>query len=182
MFDIAWTEMLFIAALTILVVGPKDLPKVMRGIGNFIRKIRGMAGDFMDGVDDLARENDLEDVTRQLKNMKTGNVAGFIGDAIDPDGDLKTAVADVKQTVAEASKISLDKIREDKKKATKRKADLATKKETSQKAKEKTKEKTKEKVDKKPAKKPGKKTIKKKPKSLVKSPGQSKTKKGVKAK
>ena len=153
MFDIAWTEMLMLAVLTVLVVGPKDLPKVMRGIGNFIRKIRGMAGDFMDGVDDLARENDLADVTKQLKNIKTGNVSGFIGDAIDADGELAEATEDIKKTVAEASKITLDQVKADKKKATNRKTKLAAKKE----AKEK------------PAKKPSQKPVKKAPQAKAKA-------------
>ncbi len=162
--------MLLLAVLTVLVVGPKDLPKVMRGIGNFIRKIRGMAGDFMDGVDDLARENDLEEVTRQIKNVKTGNVAGFIGDAIDPDGELADTAAEVKKTAAEASKISLDQIRADKKKATERKAELASKNEA---AKE---------VKKKAAKKPAKKSIKKVTKKAPKTTSKTKTSKKGKAK
>lgn len=167
MFDIAWTEMLLLAVLTVLVVGPKDLPKVMRGIGNFIRKIRGMAGEFMDGVDDLARENDLEDVTRQIKNVKTGNVAGFIGDAIDPDGELADTAAEVKKTASEASKISLDKIRADKKKATEPKAKLASKKKSEINAKKEPAEK--------PVKKTAKKPVKKGPKKATKTTSKAKT-------
>ncbi len=67
MFDIAWTEMLVIAVITILVVGPKDLPKVMRGIGNIMGKARGFADKFRSDIDALARETEMDDLRKQAR-------------------------------------------------------------------------------------------------------------------
>lgn len=68
MFDIAWTEMALIAVVALIVIGPKDLPKVMRTIGLWTRKIRAMAGDFQRGVDQLARESELDELRQHIRD------------------------------------------------------------------------------------------------------------------
>lgn len=68
MFDIAWTEMALIAVVALIVIGPKDLPKVMRTVGLWTRKIRTMAGDFQRGVDQLARESELDELRQQMRD------------------------------------------------------------------------------------------------------------------
>ncbi|GER06325.1 Sec-independent protein translocase protein TatB [Iodidimonas muriae] len=67
MFDIAWTEMLVIAVVTIVVVGPKDLPKVMKAVGGFIAKARSLAGKFQSDMDALARETELDELRKQAR-------------------------------------------------------------------------------------------------------------------
>ena len=46
MFDISWTEFLLIGVVALIVIGPKELPTVMRTLGQYTRKIRSMAADF----------------------------------------------------------------------------------------------------------------------------------------
>lgn len=67
MFDLAWTEMLVIAVITILVVGPKDLPKVMRGIGNIMGKAKSFSAKFRGDIDALARETEMDDLRKQAR-------------------------------------------------------------------------------------------------------------------
>lgn len=67
MFDLAWTEMLVIAVITILVVGPKDLPKVMRSIGAIINKARSFSAKFQSDIDALARETEIDDLRKQAR-------------------------------------------------------------------------------------------------------------------
>lgn len=67
MFDIAWTEMLVLAIIIIVVVGPRDLPKVMRAIGGFMRKARALAGQFQSDMDQLAREAEIDDLRKQAR-------------------------------------------------------------------------------------------------------------------
>lgn len=89
MFDIAWTEMLVLMVITIVVVGPKDLPKVVRAVGRWMGKVRAMAGDFRASLDQLAREAELEEL-RELKrglDQARGTTPGQMAkDMLDPTG------------------------------------------------------------------------------------------------
>ena len=59
MFDIGWTEMALVATLIIVVVGPKELPVVLRTIGRAVSRARAMAREFRDSIDEIADEADL---------------------------------------------------------------------------------------------------------------------------
>ena len=67
MFGIDSGELFIIAIVALLVIGPKDLPRVMRAIGNFVGKARGMAGHFRAGVDNMIRESELQDMEKVWK-------------------------------------------------------------------------------------------------------------------
>ena len=58
MFEVGWTEMLVIAVVMIVVVGPKDLPRMLRTIGKMTAKMRSMAGDFQKQFNDALKEAD----------------------------------------------------------------------------------------------------------------------------
>ena len=62
MFDIGWPEMLVIAIVLIVVVGPKDLPRMLRAFGKTTSKLRSMAGDFRKQFDEALKEAELDDV------------------------------------------------------------------------------------------------------------------------
>ena len=70
MFDLGWSELLLIAAVALIVIGPKDLPQAIRTVTQVIRKLRGMARDFQSGLDDLAREAGVDDIKRDLTEFK----------------------------------------------------------------------------------------------------------------
>lgn len=65
MFGIDSGELLIIAVVALVVIGPKDLPRVMRAIGNFVGKARGMARHFRSGVDNMIRESELADMEKK---------------------------------------------------------------------------------------------------------------------
>ena len=65
MFGIDSGELLIIAIVALVVIGPKDLPRVMRSIGNFAAKARGMARHFRSGVDTMIRESELADMDKK---------------------------------------------------------------------------------------------------------------------
>ena len=67
MFGIDSAELLIIAVVALVVIGPKDLPRAMRTIGNFIGRARGMARHFRSGIDTMIREVELEDMEKQWK-------------------------------------------------------------------------------------------------------------------
>ena len=68
MFGIDSSEILIIAVVALVVIGPKDLPRVMRTIGNFVGRARGMARHFRSGFDTMMRESELEEMEKKWKS------------------------------------------------------------------------------------------------------------------
>lgn len=60
MFDIGWPELAVIAILAVIVIGPKDLPIVLRALGRWAGKARAMAREFRNGIEEMAKEAELD--------------------------------------------------------------------------------------------------------------------------
>jgi sec-independent protein translocase protein TatB len=69
MFDISWTEFLLIGVVALIVIGPKELPAVMRTMGQWARKIRVMAGDFQNQFHEAMREAEMADLKKQVDDI-----------------------------------------------------------------------------------------------------------------
>jgi sec-independent protein translocase protein TatB len=69
MFDISWTEFLLIGVVALIVIGPKELPTVMRTLGQYTRKIRSMAADFQNQFQEAMREAEMTDLKKQVDDM-----------------------------------------------------------------------------------------------------------------
>ena len=69
MFDISWTEFLLIGVVALIVIGPKELPTVMRTMGQYTRKIRRMAADFQGQFQEAMREAEMADLKKQVDEM-----------------------------------------------------------------------------------------------------------------
>ena len=67
MFDVAPSEFILFALVALIVIGPKDLPKAMRVVGQFVGKARGMARHFRSGFDAMVREAELEEMEKKWK-------------------------------------------------------------------------------------------------------------------
>ena len=78
-----------------MVVGPKELPNMLRGFTRAVRRIRGMASEFTRGMEDLASDNELGDLKSTIADVKSGNL-DRITDKIDPGGELKESVSGIK--------------------------------------------------------------------------------------
>jgi sec-independent protein translocase protein TatB len=70
MFDIGWSELLVIAVVAIIVVGPRDLPKLMRGIGHYAGKLRRAAYDFQRQFEEAMRESEVEEVKKAIESVR----------------------------------------------------------------------------------------------------------------
>ena len=92
MFDLGWSEMAVILLVALIVIGPKDLPRVAREIGKWTAKARSMARDFQRSLDDMAREAELQDIKAELDKATSGNIAKTIENFVDPDGELNRAL------------------------------------------------------------------------------------------
>jgi sec-independent protein translocase protein TatB len=67
MFDIASSEFLLVVLVALLVIGPKDLPKVLRVVGKWVGKARGVAAQFRSGFDEMVRESELQELEKKWK-------------------------------------------------------------------------------------------------------------------
>jgi sec-independent protein translocase protein TatB len=67
MFGVDSSELLVVAVIALLVIGPKDLPKAMRAVGHFVGRARGMARHFRAGFDTMMREAELEEMEKKWR-------------------------------------------------------------------------------------------------------------------
>jgi sec-independent protein translocase protein TatB len=67
MFGVDSTEFLIVAVLALIFIGPKDLPKVMRTVGYWVGRVRGMARHFTSGIETMMREAELEEMEKRWR-------------------------------------------------------------------------------------------------------------------
>lgn len=84
--DIGGTELLVIAAVALIVVGPKDLPALLRKLGQFVGKMRGMASEFRASFDEMARQSELDELRREVQAMRAGQFSNPVQAATDAVG------------------------------------------------------------------------------------------------
>lgn len=70
MFDIGWSELLVIAVVAIVVVGPKELPRLMRTFGHYMGKARRMASDFQRQFEEAVRDSELDEVRKAMHDVR----------------------------------------------------------------------------------------------------------------
>ena len=69
MFDIGWSELLVIAVVAIVVVGPKELPRLMRTFGHYVGKLRRMAADFRRQFEEAVRDTEIDEVRKVMQDF-----------------------------------------------------------------------------------------------------------------
>jgi len=84
MFDIGWSELLIIAVVAILIVGPKDLPRLLRQLGNYVGKIKQTANEFKSQFDDAIKDSELDDIKSSVDELTGAN----------PLSDIKSEIED----------------------------------------------------------------------------------------
>jgi sec-independent protein translocase protein TatB len=94
MFDFAWSEIVVIAVVALVVIGPKDLPKVLRTVGVWVGKARGIAREFQSSLDQMIRESELDDVRKDVEKATSMDITHEIEKTIDPGGEMKQALAE----------------------------------------------------------------------------------------
>lgn len=97
MFDIGMPEMLVIAVVALVVVGPKDLPKVIRAIAGGLGKLRSMATEFRSGVNEFVRESELAELREAIDKTRAAmDVPGNLEEFVDPTGTARNTHEDAK--------------------------------------------------------------------------------------
>lgn len=92
--DIGASEIMVIAIVALIVVGPKDLPMLLRKLGQFMAKLRGMAADFRASFDEMARQSELDELRKEVEAMRQNQFTDLAADA-------NRAVAEIDQSFAE---------------------------------------------------------------------------------
>jgi sec-independent protein translocase protein TatB len=88
MFDIGWQELFLIGVVTLIVVGPKDLPKVLRSAARALNKARAMSREFQAGLAEMAREAELDEIKRNVERTSRFDLDEELRSAVDPTGQL----------------------------------------------------------------------------------------------
>lgn len=115
MFDLfSWSHIVILLVVALVVVGPKDLPRLMNMMGRWAGKARAMANEFRKSFDEMARQSELDELRKEIDDLKKNNPLSSIGQAmddvqaevdrpVDMDADDKTDAAPVPDVLGEGS-------------------------------------------------------------------------------
>ena len=94
MLDIGGWEFLLIVILGVIILGPKELPGAIRNVKLFLRRAREITSEFQSGLDDVARQADLDRVSETLKSAvnPVDDVCAEIMENVDPEGEIKDSM------------------------------------------------------------------------------------------
>jgi len=126
MFDIGGVELLIIAVVAIIVVGPKDLPGLLRRVGKMVTKARSMAGEFKSHFDEVADQEEFREIRESLESVKDLSPTNQIKKAMSPFEEAGSSIRESIDSADDAS--SSDAAGEKKIAAVKKPAKKAVKK------------------------------------------------------
>ncbi|HEV7436045.1 MAG TPA: Sec-independent protein translocase protein TatB [Pseudorhizobium sp.] len=84
MLDIGWTELFVLGIVLIVVVGPKDLPPMLRAFGRMTGNLRKMAGEFRSQFDEALRESEMDEVRKTIADVQKLNPTNALREAVNP--------------------------------------------------------------------------------------------------
>ena len=100
--QLGFTELIIIMIVALIVVGPTDLPKMTRRLGQFLAKGRAMANEFRAAFDDIAKEAELQELRKEIEDLKRENA---LAEAVN---DMKSVEADINKSVLETERAAQD--------------------------------------------------------------------------
>ena len=111
MFDISWSEFLLIGIVALVVIGPKELPAVMRTLGQWTRKVRSMAAEFQNQFQEAMREAEMTDLKKQVDDMArdvtdVDPLKGVRDDIENVGSDVQRSLSSTEQGTAEQTAAS----------------------------------------------------------------------------
>jgi sec-independent protein translocase protein TatB len=97
--DVGATEYLVIAIVALIVVGPKDLPVLLKKLGQFLAKLRGMASEFRASFDEMARQSELDELRKEVEAMRSGQLTDMAAKASGLESEA--AIDEINQGLAD---------------------------------------------------------------------------------
>ena len=95
--EVGMSELVVIAIGALIVVGPKDLPVLLRRFGQFMARLRGMAAEFRASFDEMARQSELDDLRKEVEAMRRGQFA----DIADHDHQMRSTVGEIENSLSD---------------------------------------------------------------------------------
>ena len=92
MFDFAWSEIGLIAFVSVMVMGPKQLPETMRTVAKVMRKVKNLGSEFQGHLNEMVREAELEEVRQKVQQLSQTSVTSEVTKVVDPTGELHQAL------------------------------------------------------------------------------------------
>ena len=92
MFDIGWSEMVVIAVIALIVIGPRELPGLLHTLGKLAAKARATLSEFQQGLADMAREAELEELRKKIDAARDLDPRREIAKAFDPSGEIEASL------------------------------------------------------------------------------------------
>jgi len=102
---IGFSELLLLALAALIIVGPKDLPLMMRKAGQMVGKARAMAREFQAAFEDIARQSELDDLRREIEDLKRTNAM------TEAQADLANMESDINAAVMQRSEAAPDEVK-----------------------------------------------------------------------
>ena len=78
MLDIGWSEMFMIAVVAIVVIGPKELPRTLRAIGQWVAKARSLTREFQSNINDMIDQSEIEELRKSANNIGDFGVGNIL--------------------------------------------------------------------------------------------------------
>jgi sec-independent protein translocase protein TatB len=101
MFDMSWGEVMLIGGVALIVIGPKDLPKALRTLGQIKGKVVRMAGEFNAQFNEAIRESELDEVRNEIDGMRRS--ANTVGPTFDPIQTIRSEIKGAAEGRAQSS-------------------------------------------------------------------------------
>ncbi len=93
-------EFLIVGVVALIVVGPKDLPILMRKVGRFLAHMRGMAAEFRASFDEMARQSELDELRREVEALRTGQALNTAA-GLESPADVQTVFDEIHTSLRE---------------------------------------------------------------------------------
>lgn len=103
MLDLGWSEIAVIAVLALVVIGPKDLPRVLRTLGQWVRRIRSVGREFQHHLDDIMRDTGADELKREVNRVGRADLRRSVNETIDPGGQVARSLDSVTRPVGAAT-------------------------------------------------------------------------------
>jgi len=95
--EVGASELIVIAIVALIVVGPKDLPILLRRFGQFMAKLRGMANEFRASFDEMARQSELDELRKEVEAMRRGQ----FGDTTDLNHEMRSTIGEIESSMSD---------------------------------------------------------------------------------
>ena len=97
MFSFGWSEIALVVVIVVIVVGPKEIPKLLKQLGNISKSIKKVSREFKKSLNDLAEEGDLKDVKESLTEIK--NLKKNLDPTKELNKEFKEEISSIKETI-----------------------------------------------------------------------------------